>query len=354
MPFRPADRVREAALPMRPLIDPAGWTAKELAASDDWIYQLSETEIDEIRAAIAANQRAGRDILDITRDDFPLPTLDAGLRALYDELLEGRGFFLMRGMPIEEFDKDQAGIAFWGIGLRFGRPLSQNPKGHMLGHVKDFGGDYNDPMVRGYQTAAEMAFHSDQCDYVALMCVQPSKTGGASRIASTVTLYNRMLEEQPELVEALIAEFYLTKHGEVKPGEDPWYKMPLFSFQDGYFTARGAGAHIRKAQLLPGVPPFTETQEKALAAYQATARQIYFDMEFRPGDIQFLHNHVALHTRTAFEDWPDPDRKRHLMRLWLAEDRGGRPVAPGYRDNIQGIETEGTEPCAPVDAFEAA
>lgn len=354
MPFRPADRVREPAIPMQPLVDPAGWTAEDLAANEDWIYQLSDAEIDDIRAAVAEVQRRGQDILDITRDSFPLPHLDAGLRALYDELLEGRGFFVMRGMPIDELDKTQAGIAFWGIGTRFGRALSQNPKGHMLGHVKDFGGDYNDPMVRGYQTAAEMSFHSDQCDYVALMCIQPSKSGGASRIASTVTLYNEMLRESPELVRELIAEFYITKHGEVASGEEPWYRMPLFSFHDGYFSARGAGAHIRKAQGLPGVPPFTDAQKAALKAYQEMAMRVHFDMDFRPGDIQILHNHVTLHTRTAFEDWPEPERKRHLMRLWLAEDAGGRPVVPGFRENIQGINPKNAEPCAPVDVFESA
>jgi hypothetical protein len=315
---------------------------------------LSEAEADEVRDAVAGIQRRGLDILDITREDFPLRRFDEGLRVLCDELLEGRGFVLIRGLPMAAFDKTQAGIAFWGIGTRFGRALSQNPKGHMLGHVKDFGVDFSDPNVRGYQTSAEMTFHSDQCDYVALLCIQPAKAGGASRIASTVTLYNEMLKACPELVQELIAEFYFTKHGEVSPGETPWYKMPLFSFHEGYFTARGAGGHVRKAQGLPGVPPFTERQLAALEAYQDMAKRIYFDMDFRPGDVQILHNHVTLHTRTAFEDWPEPQRKRHLMRLWLAEDTGGRPVVSGFRENLQGISVAGTVSCAPVDAFEPA
>ncbi len=354
MSFQPAPRVREPAIAMQPIVDPAGWRAADLAANDHWIYELSTAEVDEVRAAVADVSARGLDILDITRDDFPLPGFDAGLATLYDELLEGRGFVLIRGVPVAEFSHAEAAAAFWGIGLRFGRALSQNNLGHMLGHVKDFGGDYADPDVRGYQTSAQMSFHSDQCDYVALICVHPSKTGGASRIVSTVTIYNEMLKTSPEQVDALTAEFYLTNHGEVSPGKPPWYRMPLFSFHDGYFTARGAGAHIRKAQLLPGVPQFTQKQDDALNAYQATARQIYFDMEFRRGDIQLLHNHVALHTRTEFTDWPEPDRKRHLMRLWLAEDRGGRPVVPGFRENIQGVMPRDTVPCAPVDALEPA
>ena len=147
MPFRPAERVREPAVAMQPVIDPAVWYADDLAADDDWIYELSATEVDEIRRAVAGIERRGQDILDIRAEDFPLPRLDEALGAIYDELHEGRGFVLIRGMPVAEFTKVQAGIAFWGLGTRFGRPLSQNPKGHMLGHVKDFGGDYADPDV---------------------------------------------------------------------------------------------------------------------------------------------------------------------------------------------------------------
>ena len=354
MTFRPAQRMRAPAAAMQPVVDPAGWYADDLAANDDWIYQLSDSEADEVRDAVAAVERRGLEILDIGAEDFPLPRFDAALRELYDELLEGRGFVVIRGMPITEFTKVQAGIAFWGLGTRFGRTLSQNPKGHMLGHVKDFGGDYTDPPVRGYQTSAEMSFHSDQCDYVALLCMHPAKRGGASRITSSVTLYNEMLKTCPELVQELVGEFHLTKHGEVGPGEKPWYKMPVFSFQDGHITVRGVGAHVMKAQGLPGVPPFTEAQRAALQAFRDTAKRIHFDMDFRPGDVQILHNHVMLHTRTAFEDWPEAERKRHLMRLWLADHGGGRPVVPGFRANIQGIRVAGTVPSTPVDVLEPA
>ena len=272
MTFRPAPRQRETAVPMRPLVDPAGWTSEGLAADGDWVYALSDTEADEIRAAVADVERRGFDILQIGRGDVTMPQFDAGLAALYDELLEGRGFVLIRGVPISDFTKAQAAVAFWIVGTRFGHALSQNGKGHMLGHVKDFGGDYADPNVRGYQTSAEMSYHSDQCDYVALMCMHPAKRGGVSHIASLVTIYNEMLRTAPELVEALIGEFYLTRHGEIPPGEPPWYKLPIFSFHEGYFSGRGAGIHVIKAQDLPGVPSFTDVQRRAFKVFQETAR----------------------------------------------------------------------------------
>ncbi|MBT5459936.1 MAG: TauD/TfdA family dioxygenase, partial [Rhodospirillaceae bacterium] len=162
MVFRPAKRNREPAVPMQPIVDPAGWYPEDLAANDDWIYQLSEIEIKEVRDVVASIGARGLDILDIGRADIEMPHFDRGLAVLYGELHEGRGFFLLRGVAVSEFTPAQAALAFWAIGTRFGQPLSQNNKGHRLGHVKDFGGDYKAANVRGYQTNAEMNFHCDQ------------------------------------------------------------------------------------------------------------------------------------------------------------------------------------------------
>jgi hypothetical protein len=351
--FRPAPRIHEPAVRGRPVVDAAGWTAEELAANDDWIYALSPAELDELRDAVAGVTKRGLDILEIDRAAFPLPTLDRALAMLQDELRQGRGFFLLRGVPVAEFSRAEAAAAFWGIGLRLGRPVAQNGKGQMLGHVKDFGVDYRDPKVRGYQTAAEMSYHCDQCDYVGLICLHPAKSGGASRIASTVTIYNRLLARDPKLAEALVGDFYLTRHDEAPPLEPPWYKLPMMSFQDGWFASRSPGTQMWKALELPGVPPLTELQKEACAAFRELAIASKFDMEFRQGDIQVLHSHVTVHTRTAFEDYPEEARKRHLMRLWLMDD-AGRPLLPGHREALGTIHSSGVTPCAPVEALEPA
>ena len=339
---------REPARPGSEAIDPAAWYAEDMLKTDEWVYTLSDAEISDLMDAVAAAVAQGIDIKDITRETFALPVFGPVLTDIYEELTEGRGFILVRGLPVGDITRAQAGGAFYGMGTYLGRAVSQNPMGHVLGHVKDMGKDYNDPMARGYQTAAQMAFHSDQCDYVGLLCLQPSKSGGESLIVSSTTCYNEMCKRRPDLAKALSKDFYYTKHGEVKAGEDPWYRMPIFAFHDGYLSIRGAGAHVRKAQMLPGVPPFTEAEEEGLKLFQELAAELAMPMEFQEGDIQFLHNHVMLHTRTAFEDYPETGRRRHLMRLWLT-DPTGRPTPPGFRDNISGIEVDGTVPTAPLD-----
>lgn len=338
---------REPAIPMRPVVDPAGWTAAELAKSDAWIYPLSAAELAELADAAARVQARGQDLPAVRREDFVLPRLSHALADLREELREGRGFVLLRGLPVSEWSRLQSAIAYYGIGTHLGRALSQNAQGHMLGHVKDLGGDY--ATARGYLTNATMTFHADLCDYVGLLCLHPAKSGGESRIVSSITLYNEMLKRRPELAAELVNDFYFSRHGEVPPGMAPWFKMAPFSIERGYLSVRGVSSYITKAQGLPGVPPLTGPQKAAMALYQQVVDEIAYDMVFEQGDMQFLNNYVTLHTRRAFEDWPEPARKRHLYRLWLA-DEDSRPITRAFRDLIRGIEVEGFTPSAPLDA----
>ena len=231
MSFLPStNRYREPAVPMKPAIDPAGWKPSELALNDDWIYQLSKNQCDQITNAVAEIEKSGQGIKDVRKSDFQLGDFAEELAAIRDEFLNGRGFVLIRGVPVADMTREQSAIAFWGIGAHLGRAVSQNGQGHLLGHVKDVGGDYADKNTRGYLSNAQMGFHADRCDYVALLCLQTSKSGGESRIASSVSLYNKMLAERPDLVEELCKNFYWSRIGEIPPGLGPFYMMPVFSF----------------------------------------------------------------------------------------------------------------------------
>lgn len=332
-----------------PITDPAGWEPEDITRATDWAYELTADDKREIAAAVAAVQRRRLPIVAMTAADFPLPRFSAMIAEMRRELLDGRGFVYVRGLPVDSMSQEQAAIAYFGIGHHLGRPVSQNAQGHLVGHIKDHGGkSIEDAHTRGYQTTAELGFHVDHCDYVGLLCLRTAKSGGASRLSSSITLYNRMLALRPDLVAELFANFYFTRHGEVPPGGQPWYTQPVFAFERGCFSARGVSNYIRKAQGLPGVPPFTPAQEEAMALYRKTVAECAVDLDFRPGDIQFLHNHVMLHSRTAYEDWSEPGRKRHLLRLWLADD-DGRPLPESVRRNFRGIRVAGMTPTVPLD-----
>ncbi len=340
-PWKPSARIREPAELLKPIRDPAGWYPADFAGTRCWSYELSGREIGQVMDAVVRVERRGLRLMDITREEFPLPTLGAALLDIRGELLDGRGFALIRGLPVEGRTREQTAVAFWGIGAYMGRAISQNRQGHLLGHVTDLGGDY--AKVRGYMTRAHMKFHCDRADFLSLCCLHPARSGGAHRICSSVTLYNEMLRRRPDLVKELTFRFYRARKGELPPGvTEPWVRQPIFSVKDGYFAARGASAAIAKGQKLPGVPPLTAAQQEAIEMYRALADEIAIDIDFQPGDISYVNNHVTLHSRTEFEDWPEPERKRHLLRLWLSTD-GARPVHEDIEREIRGVVLPDTE-----------
>ncbi len=343
--FHKARRVPAQAL--EPVIDPAGH-AEDLSDVGAWSYTLTGSDRDELRAGVDAVRRNRIAITAIGRDQFPLRGFAAILADVRRELQDGRGIVMLRNFPLD-MDREAVAIAYLGMGSHLGRPIPQNKAGHLLGHVKDLGGDYADPNTRGYMTRAEMRFHTDPCDYVGLLCLQKSKSGGASCIASSVAVYNRMLERRPDLAQVLTEDFYRSRSGEVNPGEAPWFKQPIFSFTDGYFSCSGIGMAVEKAQGLPGVPPYTALQKEAVRVYKETVDACALEIGFQPGDVQFLNNHVMLHTRRDYEDWPEPARKRHLLRLWL-NDPEGRPIPPAQREGrMRGVSVSGVALSAPLD-----
>ena len=309
----------------------AVWYGPELARQHDWIHELTATELSEVAAALAEVERRDLPIIGIGRDDFSLPTLGPRLLAIRDELLDGRGFMLLRGLPVADYSPRQAATVYWGLGRWIGTPRSQNGKGHLLGHVRDLGYDVSDPKVRIYQTTSRQTYHTDSCDVVSLLCLQTAKSGGLSSLVSSMTIHNEMLRRRPDLLALLYEPFATDRRGEIPPGQKPWFEIPVFNRCDGQISAIYARQYINSAQRFPEVPRLTAQQIEALDMFDALANDhaLRLDMELRRGDMQFVCNHVILHDRTAFEDWPEPERKRHLLRLWLCTPVG-RPLPPAY------------------------
>jgi hypothetical protein len=339
---------------MQPVVDPADWCAQSPGPVNDWAYRITEQDQDELLAAVDHFRKLDLPLPAIKTESFPLPRLKHVLADICRELIDGRGIVMVRNFPIDRLDRQGVALAYMGFGAYLGEKMVQNKHGHVLGHVKDLGENYG-TTGRSYNTNAQVRFHSDACDYVGLLCLHPAKKGGDSRVASSVTFYNKMLERRPDLVEVLTKDFYRSHNGEMTPGTSPWYKQPIFCFTDGYFSAIGAGSTIEKVLRLPGVPPLAPEQKEAIALYRNIVEEFAVDMEFKAGDIQFLANQVTLHSRRAFEDWPEPHRRRHLLRLWL-RDPAGRPIPKEQRGTRRdkGVQIEGLQMVAPLDVEVAA
>lgn len=315
-----ATAAANATLPSR-ITGPGAWLGADMVHSDQWLEVLSPAEIEEVDAAIRAHKASGRAFGDITTKSFALPTLGPRFKRMLQEVLDGRGFVLVRGFPVERYTIEEAAIAYLGMGAWFGSFRSQNAAGHLLGHVRDTGADISKQATRYYQTNRQLEYHTDSCDIVGLMCLKASRRGGQSRIVSSVSLFNAMLERRPDLCEQLFHAYPTDRRGEVPDGAKPWFDVPVFNWLNNQLTTIYVGQYIRSAQEhFPQARRLTDKEQEALAMLDALANdpQFCLQMEFRPGDMQFLHNHQILHSRTDFEDWPEPERKRHLLRLWLA------------------------------------
>lgn len=318
-------------MPGGPLSGPAAWRADEMRKRDDWIRVLGDTEIAEVDAAVAALDADDRPIAGIRREDFHLPSFGSVLDDIREELIRGRGFVLLRGLPVKRYAPRQQAIAYFGIGTHLGHAVSQNAMGHLLGHVIDLGRSNDDHTARTYQTRARQFFHADSCDIVGLLCIRKAKQGGSSAIVSSVTLYNEMLKRSPALTAELFQPLHFDRRGEVPEGKDPWYQMPVFNWHAGNLSTHYVRRYLTSIRRLPEVPALTEAQLAAFDLFDEIAEEpgVQLRMDFEPGDMQFLHNPQILHDRTAYEDCNNTDKRRHLLRLWLCAENG-RPLPDVY------------------------
>jgi hypothetical protein len=325
--------------PPRPLVEgPSAWIGRDLRSrEDEWIYPLSPADIAEIGSATATVRGRGLDIAAIRRADFPLPTLGPQLDRMREEILNGRGFVLIRGLPVEGRPIADSAAAYCGIGSYFGNARSQNAKGHLLGHVRDLGLATSDPNVRTYQTTERQHFHTDSCDIVGLLCLKTAKSGGLSSLTSSMAIYNVMAERRPDLVTRLFRPFATDRRGEVPEGKKPFFDIPVYNDFAGYLSVIYSRTYINSGQRFAEARRLEPEDIEALDLFDDLANDadLRLDMRLRPGDMQFVHNHTILHDRTAFEDWPEPERKRHLLRLWLAAP-GARPLPPVYAEHYGG------------------
>ena len=324
----------------------------------EWTYRLSPAQVAELDAAVRAVQARWLNLADVRRADFPLPTLGPVLDRLRVEVLDGRGFAFLRGLPVEDRPIADSAMAYWGIGSYFGGARSQNAQGHLLGHVYDLGKGLSatNPHLRSYATTERQNFHIDRCDVVALLCLQRAKSGA---------FVDRQLDDRattswrsagPIYWGVCTSPFRSTGVARCRRAR-PRSTKRWCSIRIAAMSVLYSRLHIGSAQRFPEARRLTVKDVEALdmLAELAGNPELRLDMNFMPGDIQFLHNHTILHARSAYEDWPEPERKRHLLRLWQSPP-GARPLPPVFAEcygsiaigDRGGIICAGTRPHAPL------
>jgi hypothetical protein len=320
-----------------PVTGPAVWHGEDLQDRDDWIVRLNEADLDEIERGLAgvADTPAER----IAAGDVTLPALRDRLHDVAGTLQDGRGFVLLRGLPVpDRFDDHQAAKVFCAIGHYLGTPVSQSRRGELIGHLQNLG--QPGAFQRRFATSEATAFHNDRTDIVGLMCLRPARFGGESLLVSTMTLYNIVLEEHPEYLPILYKPFAKDLMGEQQPGAPGWELLPLFCYESGYLSGTTSTSWFISAMRFPDVSRLSAEEMSCFLFLESLPKRpgLSLSMMLEPGDIQFANNFTIMHTRTSFADDPDdPARQRHLLRLWLSHFSNGRPVCEPFAHGRQGL-----------------
>lgn len=331
-------------------------------ARSEWEVCLSEADVAEVEAALAAAMATGKAINDLTQHDFPLPTLGPRLVEIHEEVVHGRGFQLIKGLPVQRYSPQEVMTIYWCLGTWFGKAQPQNKKAHLIGHVRDVhsGDGLKDPVNRIYSTNGAEPWHVDDADVVGLLCLRTASQGGKSCWASSATIHNRMLDDNPELLRLLYEPSYLDRKNEVPEGKLPWFVLPVFNEHQGHVCCFYAATYVKLCQRHAQVPRLTDEQEAAFAEFERLANSDECCMHYKleVGDIQLLNNHTVVHNRSAFTDFEEEDRKRHLLRMWLAPQDGWElpeQFAERYhtvtKGDRGGIYCPGAKPYIPLTPF---
>ena len=299
------------------------WKNADVINDASWHHTLTTEERHEIvhatrRAMEGADHGAVGELL--TRESFPLPLLEPRIAGWNAMLAGGHGFLLVHGFPVDELSENEIQVAYMGLGSHLGTRVGQNRHGDLITHIRDDRIPQTGEIKRLYRTRDRQDFHTDAADIIGLLCLHTARSGGESKIVSSRAVHDEMMRLRPDLVDELRATLYWDRQDDHAPGEQPWFALPPVFDLNGEPRIFYVGWYIRNAQRHADVPRLTARQLEAMELLESIANDpsFHLEMDFAPGDIQFLNNGAILHAREAYEDHEDPDRRRHLLRLWLA------------------------------------
>lgn len=317
----------EAAKPLTDkLSGPLVWYADDLTERD-WLHPLDATCMTEIESVTRHLRHHQLPTIILNPDDYDMPACRAAMGRVRVGLESGCGFALVDRLPIDTMSKDEAKAVYWLLASMVSRPVAQKMDGTMIYDVHDTGAKaVAGSGVRPDKTNIDLTFHNDNSynnpmpDFVGLLCLKPAKRGGMSRVMSFETAHNAVVERHGDSLARLYEPFIFDRQREHSNDDVPTIAEPIFENAGG-LKARLGLHQVRNGYEMTGAPMDDETA-KAIAAledvFSDAALQFHFTME--SGQFQFVNNRVIGHSRTEFEDFPEPDARRHLVRLWMRDD----------------------------------
>jgi hypothetical protein len=305
---------------MLTLTDPRAWQADSIDRSASWYFSLParcRADFDVFPRNPSQPVTASilpEDLGTVWREAFT-PVLDA--------LERGRGFAIIEPPASAHYSDTELQLLYWLVAQALGRPVEQNVQGTLLYDVRDTGQDVRSG-ARFSVTSAESSFHTDNsfgleiADYIGLLCLKTARSGGVNQLVSGLSACAHLLARRPDVVEVLGRPFHIDRRGGVRPGDAPTVRFPILQRNGDEWTCRYLRYWIEAGQEKAG-EPLTLAQKEALDVLDGVLRDpaLRVDFVLKPGEMLFINNRWIFHNRTAFEDHAEPERRRHLVRLWL-------------------------------------
>ncbi|MBO0738049.1 MAG: TauD/TfdA family dioxygenase [Alphaproteobacteria bacterium] len=305
---------------------PMAWRGGDFS-KDDISFDLSQRHIAALEDVLLRVRKVGLPLGEIRAEHCRHRALDDDLEQVLDEIQEGRGIVIVRGLPVEGHSVEDVSTMFWALGTHFGRGVSQSALGDLLGRVRDETPPGQPESARGYMSRRELSLHVDLAQIVGLMCVRQARRGGYSQYASGLSVHNEILATRADLMPILYRGFPYHRRGEEASTDAPItpYDVPVFSNRDGQVSVFMVREIINAAFRELG-RAFTAEEIDAVDIFRTTAQRLQFEVRLEAGEASFLNNYTVMHARSEFDDWAEPEKKRLMLRLWLDVERKARPV----------------------------
>jgi hypothetical protein len=314
----------------QPLSSPMTWQAETLLENDGLVKLDGDclAELDGTARELEANPLPTEAL---RQDEFDMPACRAVMRRVHDQIYDGIGFAIIDRLPAERIEKDTAKKLYWLLMSMISQPVAQKWDGTMIYDVHDTGKKSTAGSgVRSSKTNGGQGYHCDNVfnllpDFVGLMCLQTAKKGGISGLISLETVYNLLLEEFPDVVPRLYEPFYYDRQMEHAPDDQRWSFKPVFESDGQRVFANFSPRRVEHGYEMQGKGMDAESRAAIRALLRISERSgLGKSFEFERGQIQIVNNKRLGHRRTAFRDWPELERRRHLVRIWLRDE--GRPL----------------------------
>lgn len=310
--------------------DQRAWRTRTVDDRSKWYYPLTPRCLSAIDQTIQHLRRDPRPITEM--DVFATPCAECAddLKPVYDALETGRGFAIINGLPAGKYSLQERQMIYWLLGQVLGQPFEQNVQKTLLYDVKDTGQDVRYG-ARFSVTNSESSFHTDNSfgtaltDYVGLLCLNTAKSGGLNQVVSVFSVHNELLAKHRAELEVLYQPFHIDRRGGTLAGESPTIQFPILQWNGKELIVRYLRYWIEVGHEKAGLP-LTPAQIHAMDVFDQVARdsELVADFALKPDDMFFINNRWILHNRTAFEDFEEADRRRHLVRLWLRDRSAAR------------------------------